>query len=57
MALVVPTMGRADDADAEKQVVMLLKQYREAVVKGDTKVLNSIPSDYWSVIDQRRRGR
>ena len=37
LALMVPTMGRADDADAEKQVAMLSKKHREADVKGDTK--------------------
>ncbi len=29
LALMVPTMGRADDADAEKQVASLSKQIRE----------------------------
>jgi Domain of unknown function (DUF4440) len=47
LALVVPTMGRADDADAEKQVAMLSKQHREAVVKGDTKAMDSILADDW----------
>jgi ketosteroid isomerase-like protein len=40
-------MGRADDADAEKQVAMLSEQYREAVVKGDTKAMDSILADDW----------
>jgi ketosteroid isomerase-like protein len=47
LALMVPTMGRADEADAEKQVAMLSKQYREAIVKGDTKVVDSILADDW----------
>ncbi len=47
LALAVPTMGRADDADAEKQVGMLSKQYREAVVKGDTNAMDSILADDW----------
>jgi ketosteroid isomerase-like protein len=47
LALMVPTMGRAGDADAEKQVAMRSKQYREAVVKGDTKAMDSILADDW----------
>ena len=47
LALVVPATGRADDADAEKQVAMLSKQHREAAVKGDTKAMDSILADDW----------
>ena len=47
LALMVPTMGRADDTDAEKQVAMLSKQHREAAVKGDTKAMDSILADDW----------
>jgi ketosteroid isomerase-like protein len=53
LALMVPSMGRADDADAEKQVAMLSKQHREAVVKGDTKALDSILADDWVGINPR----
>ena len=42
LALVVPATGRADDADAEKQVATLSKQHREATVKGDTEALDAI---------------
>ena len=45
LALMVPTMGRADDADAEKQVASLSKQNHEALVKGDTKALDAILAD------------
>ena len=47
LTLMVPSMGRADDAAAEKQVAMLSKQHREAVVKGDTKAIDSILADDW----------
>jgi ketosteroid isomerase-like protein len=50
LSLVVPSMGRADDADVEKQVAMLSKQYREAVNKGDTMALDSILADDWVVV-------
>src|SRR4051794_2384138 len=53
LALMVPTMGRADDADAEKQVAMLSKQHREAVVRGDTKAMDSILADDWVSIGPR----
>jgi ketosteroid isomerase-like protein len=53
LALMVPTMGRADDADAEKQVALLSKQHREAAVKGDTKALDSILADDWVGINPR----
>jgi ketosteroid isomerase-like protein len=45
LALMVPTMGRADDADAEKQVAMVSQQWREAIIKGDTKAKDAILSD------------
>ena len=53
LALMVPTMGRADDADAEKQVALLSKQHREAVVKGDTTAMDSILADDWVSINPR----
>jgi ketosteroid isomerase-like protein len=53
LALMVPSMGRADDADAEKQVALLSKQHREAAVKGDTKALDSILADDWVGISPR----
>ena len=53
LALMVPSMGRADDADAEKQVAMISKQHGEAVVKGDTKALDSILGDDWVGINPR----
>ena len=37
LTLMMPTMGRADDADAEKQVGKVAEQHREAEVKGDTR--------------------
>jgi ketosteroid isomerase-like protein len=51
LTLMVPAMGRADDADAEKQVAMLSKQYREAAVKGDTEAMDAIQADDWMVIE------
>ncbi len=51
LALIVPTMVRADDADTEKQVATLAKQYREALVKGDTQSLDSMQADDWIGID------
>jgi ketosteroid isomerase-like protein len=53
LALMVPSMGRADDTDAEKQVAMLSKQHREAVIKGDTKAMDSILADDWVGINPR----
>jgi ketosteroid isomerase-like protein len=47
LALMLPTMGRADDSDTEKQVATLAKQFREAMVKGDTQSLDSIQADDW----------
>ena len=51
LALMVPTMGRADDADSEKQVASLSKQNYAALVAGDTSALDAILSDDWLVID------
>jgi ketosteroid isomerase-like protein len=51
LALFVPTMGRADDAAAEKQVATLSKQYREAAIKGDTGAMDALLSDDWIGID------
>ena len=51
LALMVPTMGRADDADSEKQVASLSKQNHAALVAGDTSALDAILSDDWLVID------
>ena len=50
LALMVPTIGSADDADAEKQVATLSKQFREAAVKGDTKAMDAILADDWMSI-------
>ncbi len=47
LAPLVASTGVANDADDEKQVAMLSKQHREAVVKGDTKALDSILADDW----------
>ena len=47
LTLMMPTMGSADDADAEKQVGMISKQYREAVVKGDWQTVTAMQSDDW----------
>ena len=51
LTLMVPSMGRADDAAAEKQVAMLSKQFREADLKGDTEALDALLSDDWVVIE------
>jgi ketosteroid isomerase-like protein len=50
LALMVPTIGRADDADAEKQVASLSKQAAEAAVKGDSKTMDAIVADDFVVI-------
>ncbi len=50
-ALVVPTMGRADDTDSERQVASLSKQNYAALVTGDTAALDAVLSDDWLVID------
>jgi ketosteroid isomerase-like protein len=50
LALMVPTIGSADDADSEKQVASLSKQFREAAVKGDTKAMDAILADDWMSI-------
>ena len=47
----MPTMGRADDADAEKQVASLAKQSTEATLKGDTKTLDAILADDFVAIN------
>jgi ketosteroid isomerase-like protein len=51
LALMMPTMGRADDADSEKQVASLSKQFREADLKGDTEAMDALLSDDWVVIE------
>ena len=51
LALMMPTMGRADDADSEKQVASLSKQATEATLKGDTKTLDAIMADDFVVIN------
>ena len=51
LTLMVPSMGRADDAAAEKQVAMLSKQLREADLKGDTEAMDALLSDDWVVIE------
>ena len=51
LTLMVPAIGRADDAAAEKQVAMLSKQFREADLKGDTEALDALLSDDWVVIE------
>jgi ketosteroid isomerase-like protein len=51
LTLMMPSMGRADDADAEKQVAKVAKQHREAEVKGDTQALNALLADDWVAIN------
>ena len=51
LALVVPAPGRADDADAEKQVASLAKQSTEAASKGDMKTLDAILADDFVAIN------
>ena len=50
LALMMPTMGRADDADSEKQVASLSKQAAEAALKGDAKAMDAIVADDCLVI-------
>lgn len=45
VTLIVPAIGRADDADAEKQVATLSKQIIAANIKGDTSTLEALLSD------------
>jgi ketosteroid isomerase-like protein len=47
LALIMPMMGRADDADSAKQVASLSKQTGAALVAGDTSALDAILSDDW----------
>ena len=47
LTLMVPSMGRADDADAEKQVGKIAKQNREAAVKGDMEAMDALLADDW----------
>jgi ketosteroid isomerase-like protein len=51
LALMVPTMGRADDTDSEKQVASLSQHNYAALVAGNTSALDAILSDDWLVID------
>jgi ketosteroid isomerase-like protein len=51
LALMVPTIGSADDADSEKQVASLAKQSTEATLKGDTKTLDAILADDFVAIN------
>lgn len=50
LALMVPTTGRADDADAKAEVAKLTRQASESLVKGDTTTLDTILADDWVVI-------
>ena len=50
LALMMPTMGRADDADTEKQIASLSKQTAEAALKGDAKTMDAIVADDCLVI-------
>ncbi len=45
LSLLVPATGRADDADAGKQVAMLSKKIIDANLKGESKTLDELLSD------------
>jgi ketosteroid isomerase-like protein len=47
LTLMMPSMGRADDADAEKQVAKVAKQNREAAIKGDPQDMDALLADDW----------
>src|SRR3954447_11239518 len=52
LAVTVPTMGRAADADAdaEKAIARLSEQFTDALVKGDLTFLDGVMADDWMVI-------
>ena len=50
LAQMVPAMGRADDADPEKQVASLSNRNHAALVAGDTSALDALLSDDWEGI-------
>jgi ketosteroid isomerase-like protein len=49
-AFAMPTAGRADEPDPEKQVATLSERHRVAAVKGDTKALDAVLADDWVVV-------
>jgi ketosteroid isomerase-like protein len=53
LALMVPTMGRADDADAdaEKAIARLSRRAAEAYLKADTRTLDTVLADDFQVIN------
>ncbi len=50
LTLMAPSMGRADDANAKKQVAEVATQLREAVVKDDTQAMDALLADDWVTI-------
>ena len=42
LALMIPTMGRADDTDNEKEIARLSQQAIDAEVKADTTTLDAL---------------
>jgi ketosteroid isomerase-like protein len=50
LAVMAPTPGRADDADAEKEVAKLSKQMTDAFVKGDMAFVDGVMADDWMII-------
>src|SRR4051794_34073737 len=51
VALMLPTTGRADDADAEKAIAQLSRQAVDAFLKGDTRSLDAVLADDFLVIN------
>ena len=51
LALMMPTMGRADDADAEKAITQLSRQAVDAFLKGDTRSLDAVLADDFLLIN------
>ena len=50
LAVMAPTLGRAADADAEKEVAKLSKQMTDAFVKGDMAFADGVTADDWMII-------
>jgi ketosteroid isomerase-like protein len=51
LALMMPTMGRADDADVKKEITRLSQQVIDASIKGDTAALDALMADDYTVIN------
>jgi hypothetical protein len=55
LALMVPMIGRADDADTEKTIGRLSRQANDASVKGDATALEPLIADDFMLINQSER--